>query len=261
MDISQNVHLRQIADHFAFEWIKPTFRKWILDKLAEKLQHQRYNYPDKSIRTMRITTLLRPYTDLLDYLSNVHCEDTTKRYLDKIMGLPFTLKQIADNFDDVDRKEFKNRCKAIRRLAEKLERIGLLQSDLIHNEKWNIPYNRKQWNTRYWYIPGYHTDEDIEQWVIDEYRRHAQGLGRREDKIDKNAKEEITEIEEVDITEKRRQELINERKQKIMDIEMEKWKEPNQTKEALAPYDHKIDILRMEIEALEKKDKEKAFYQ
>jgi hypothetical protein len=46
------------------------------------------------------------------------------------LGLPFTLKQIADQFDNMDRKEFKSKCKAIERLVERFVKIGFFKDCL-----------------------------------------------------------------------------------------------------------------------------------
>ncbi|MHA1976912.1 MAG: hypothetical protein ACW98I_08445 [Candidatus Hodarchaeales archaeon] len=231
VDIRKNVYLQKISNHFCFEWIKPNFRKWVQRKLEKELSQPRYSdYPDEKILEIRISKLLEPYENLLNYLSRIKDEDSTKRYLNLILGLPFTLTQIANEFDDWDRTEFKSRRRAIERLVEKFEAAGILKVGWIHDEKWGIPYSRKQWNSRFWYIPNYHTDDDIKNWVIRKYSDYAKGLGRREDKEMKLSREEKKQLKQQQLKlekeEKDKKIRIMELEKEIMTKEstLEKWK-------------------------------------
>ena len=99
-----------------------------------------------------------------------------------MFGIPFTISQLAGEFDPNDRRESKSIAQYLRYLARTLVKGGVLESGWIFDEEWELPDNAVLNNTQFFYDPFYHSREDIREFVMKEYTDYAKNIGKRKKK-------------------------------------------------------------------------------
>lgn len=182
---------RAFDGFYALGLVGGKWKKWSFEKVLETVSTPRFtDCKDPNMLKMRIQEVLEPFRGLEKWLSRTSYGDTLREYLDFMFGAPFTIRLVLNEYPNLEGKEFGRDKKRIQRIVDKLISVNLLEWDTIHNEKWSLPYCRRQRNTIFYYIPSYHDDDMIRAFVIGYYYRFAVGLGIRADKVKKNTKKE-----------------------------------------------------------------------
>ncbi|GAG93756.1 unnamed protein product, partial [marine sediment metagenome] len=122
----------RIFELFGLDLIYDNFRKTIFSDLRLEVEKIN-NIPnlDSGIKKMRINKLFEPLELLSKSFCNIQDTKKTKDYLEWMFGSPFSIRQVLDNYDFEDRKEFNKERRKIRRLADNLVQAGIFRTDHI----------------------------------------------------------------------------------------------------------------------------------
>lgn len=157
-------------------------QRHIYRQIMKKLTAQ--GYSENDIDVLEYTNygnIIKPYRKLNSFLRDIDDKTTAWSLIQNMFAAPFTARTLVYEFPNSNKRTDQILKYRVYRLAEVFEKIGALVCDVIQPGKNKIPYNRKLRLTRFWYIPGYHNDEDKEIHVYRPYRLFAKCLGRLED--------------------------------------------------------------------------------
>ncbi|MHA2287687.1 MAG: hypothetical protein ACXABG_02750 [Promethearchaeota archaeon] len=183
-DTSESQIREILAGYAGLELLPEPMQKRSYEIIQTKLQQDRIKEaPNDYIFRMRKEEIFKPFRKLSTCLLKFPDKEWLRDTFDFIVMKPFTVKTLLD--EELYENKQMEECnkKRIQRLKDKLENIGILESERTGSELDGIPYNRKLFYVRYYWIPNYHTRRDIEKHVFSKYRKIAYGLGRPEDQI------------------------------------------------------------------------------
>jgi len=171
--------LEEFESLYGIELIKENFRKMIFSKYEKLVSDYDFSsIKDEGIIRLRIRDILAPLIRLDTSLCRMHDGDKLKDMLDLMFGLPFSVKTICEEFDEHDTPQKKSLDRYIRRLAKKIEKSGIFISAWIYDEEYGIKKNTKLDNTQFWWIPFYHTTDDLWEHVLSYYKTLADKRGK-----------------------------------------------------------------------------------
>lgn len=177
--------------------LSPQWRKYISNRIEKKLISAGIGAENiRYLEYIDYANIIKPYFILDSYLTEVKNLGEIMRIMNFFFYEPDRISEQVIFIPSSSHWEKKNLERRTRQLAKLLCKIGLLDYIVVGPDLHGIPYNARLWNASIYFVPNYHTKEEIQK-AIDKYARLAgpEGVGWINDRID--PKEKIKEKEEL----------------------------------------------------------------